>query len=187
MVSGPCFTSRMNDDALIRLSNLKALNLTPKDLSERVGNRVSYWSDLLRGQKSFGEKLARKIEEQLSIPRGSLDTADADEPIPSPSIGRPDAERLAEALILLTKALQKADKNSRIALAPLLASMANDPEDAANKSHLILTLLAGTRQTAPTVHHASTSHLTGELGRLDLGGKEKDEQRDRAAASGSKG
>ena len=51
LVSRPCFTAWMNDDALIRLSNLKALNLTPKELSDRVGGRVSYWADLVRGEK----------------------------------------------------------------------------------------------------------------------------------------
>lgn len=63
----------MNDDALIRLSNLKALGLTAKLLEAQVGGRYTYWRDLLAGQKSFGEKIARKIEEALAYPRGYLD------------------------------------------------------------------------------------------------------------------
>jgi hypothetical protein len=63
----------MNDDALIRLSNLKALGLTAKLLEQQVGGRYTYWRDLLAGQKSFGEKIARKIEEAMGYPRGYLD------------------------------------------------------------------------------------------------------------------
>lgn len=63
----------MNDDALIRLSNLKSLGLTPKLLEQQVGGRYTYWRDLLAGQKSFGEKIARKIEEAMNYPRGYLD------------------------------------------------------------------------------------------------------------------
>jgi len=63
----------MSDDALIRLSNLKAMGVTPAVLVERVGKTRSYWSDLLRGQKSFGEKTARNIEERLGLRRGALD------------------------------------------------------------------------------------------------------------------
>lgn len=194
LVSRRCSTAQMNDDALIRLANLKALNLTPKDLSDRVGGRVSYWADMLRGQKSFGEKVARKIEEQLGIPRMSLDTSDADEPIPTPAIGVPaqaqkaqaEADQIADALEVLTKALKKADKNTRIALEPLLASMANEPEDAGNKSHLILTLLVTKSQTAPTTddENRSVGVLIGGSALRDIGGK--DEQRDRDAAQGGR-
>jgi hypothetical protein len=175
----------MNDEALIRLSNLKALNLAPKDLADRVGNRVSYWSDLLRGKKSFGEKLARKIEEQLGIPRMSLDTADPDEPIPTPQPDgtRPEADQLADALQVLTRALRKADKNTRIALEPLLASMAKEPEDAGQKSQLILTLLVTKNDRGEGSHHDHPGHISGELGSLDLGGGQ-DGQRDRVAAEG---
>jgi hypothetical protein len=63
----------MNEDALIRLSNLKALGLTAKLLEQQVGGRYTYWRDLLAGQKSFGEKIARKIEEAMEYPRGYLD------------------------------------------------------------------------------------------------------------------
>jgi hypothetical protein len=180
LVSRPCFTSGMNDDALIRLSNLKALSLTPKHLSDRVGGRVSYWADMLRGEKSFGEKVARKIEEQLGLPRMSLDTSDADEPIPTPQPTRQENEQIAQALGVLTKALQKADKNTRIALEPLLASMANEPEDAANKSRLILRLLV----TAPVLlSDTENGRTSGELGRLTLGDEEHGRS-DRTAAKG---
>ena len=66
----------MNDEALIRLANLKALGLTATLLSEKVGGRYTYWRDLLAGEKSFGEKAARKIEEAMGYPRGFLDAVE---------------------------------------------------------------------------------------------------------------
>lgn len=66
----------MSDDAIIRLVNLKRLNQTPKDLEQRVGGRYTYWRDLLAGNKSFGEKAARKIEAAYGLVRGALDQVD---------------------------------------------------------------------------------------------------------------
>lgn len=63
----------MSDSALIRLQNLLALKLGATELSDRVGGRYTYWRDMLAGNKSFGEKAARKIEESLDLPRGWLD------------------------------------------------------------------------------------------------------------------
>jgi hypothetical protein len=63
------------DDSLIRLKNLRRLNLSATELSARVGGRYTYWRDMLAGKKSFGEKISRKIEEQLDLARGSLDSA----------------------------------------------------------------------------------------------------------------
>ena len=64
----------MSEDASIRRENLNRLKIGPGDLSERVGGRYTYWRDLLTDpKKSFGEKIARKIEEKLGLPRGSLD------------------------------------------------------------------------------------------------------------------
>ena len=64
----------MSEDALTRLDNLKALGLSPALLAERVGGTPAYWSDLLRGKKSFGEKIARKIEGALGLPRNAMDS-----------------------------------------------------------------------------------------------------------------
>ncbi len=63
----------MADDSLIRHENLLRLGLTARELSERVGGRYTYWRDMLAGKKSFGEKIARKIEEKLGLVRMSLD------------------------------------------------------------------------------------------------------------------
>lgn len=63
----------MNDSTLIRLENLRALGKTPAELTAQVGNSKQYWSDMLRGKKSFGETAARRIEEKLELPRLFLD------------------------------------------------------------------------------------------------------------------
>lgn len=63
----------MNDSTLIRLENLRALGKTPAELTAQVGNSKQYWSDMLRGRKSFGETAARRIEEKLELPRLFLD------------------------------------------------------------------------------------------------------------------
>ena len=67
----------MNDERLIRLENLQRLtavrSLGPHELKEKLGSTVVFWRDLLKGDKSFGEKLARRIEEGLELPRGWLD------------------------------------------------------------------------------------------------------------------
>lgn len=65
----------------IRLANLRSLNKQEpergefiKDLMKEVGvGRYSYWRDLLAGNKSFGEKIARRIEDCLRLPDGWLD------------------------------------------------------------------------------------------------------------------
>lgn len=61
-------------DAATRRRNLRSLKLDPKTLQQRAGRTYSYWRDLLENEKkSFGEKAARSIEEDLGLPRGWLD------------------------------------------------------------------------------------------------------------------
>lgn len=63
----------MNDSTLIRLDNLRALGKKPADLAAVTGVSKQYWSDMLRGRKSFGESAARNLEEKLELPRLFLD------------------------------------------------------------------------------------------------------------------
>lgn len=81
----PIYSEPVSDDALIRLTNLRALKLTPQELSSRVGSRYTYWRDLLSGKKSFGEKVARKIEAALGLPRYGLDESGAELTVAPPS------------------------------------------------------------------------------------------------------
>jgi hypothetical protein len=52
-----------------------------KAVSE-LGKTPAFWSDLARGKKSFGEKLARYIEERKSLVRLSLDDPQGAQPMP---------------------------------------------------------------------------------------------------------
>lgn len=75
----------MSEDAQLRRVNLQRLcdarGYTLRDLETRLWGRYSYWRDLLHSaEKSFGEKVARRIEDRLDLPRGWLDR---DEPIPA--------------------------------------------------------------------------------------------------------
>lgn len=73
-------TSAVKDLALIRRQNLSGVKPPPgrtlvATLVERVGGRDSYWRSLLSDpSKSFGEKIARKIEEKWPLPHLSLDS-----------------------------------------------------------------------------------------------------------------
>lgn len=70
----PDLLKRMSDDALIRVENLRKTGKTAVELASAIGSSYQYWRDMLDGKKSFGEKIARKIEGKLGLPRGWLDT-----------------------------------------------------------------------------------------------------------------
>lgn len=72
-----CCSGGMSEDALIRLQNLRsycaARKWGPADLASNTGRSKSQCSDMLRGQKSFGEKIARDFEQRLGLPRNWFD------------------------------------------------------------------------------------------------------------------
>jgi SOS-response transcriptional repressor LexA len=75
----------MSEDSLIRFDNLDALararGWAPSDLAKASGKKLNQCSDMLRRQKSFGEKLARDLEQKLNLPRGWFDQIhDDDDP-----------------------------------------------------------------------------------------------------------
>lgn len=78
-VNGRPSHARMKaEDTLVRLQKFRQAIKDkgwegPTELTAKLGKSASFWSDLLRGQKSFGEKLARDIEEKMNLPRNSLD------------------------------------------------------------------------------------------------------------------
>lgn len=98
---------------------------------------------------------------------------------------RPESDQLADALEVLTKALQKADVDARIPLEPLLASLAREPEKAGTKARLIVKLLLTSYDNVPTAENDRPGHISGDLGILDLGGV-KDGRSDRTAAEGGR-
>lgn len=76
-VSRKCCSGVMSEDALIRLQNLRAYCAArqwgPAELANNTGRSTSQCSDMLRGRKSFGEKIARDFEQRLSLPRNWFD------------------------------------------------------------------------------------------------------------------
>lgn len=139
----------MSDERLIRLRNFqrlcKARGLTPAHLSIELGSTYPYWRDLLAGQKSFGEKAARRIEEGLKLPRGWLDKEGGDVPpaapidrenIPSitvtdelPKGMRVSANDVTAALRLLAFVFERSSPIARAAAAPALQALALSPGD----------------------------------------------------------
>lgn len=75
-------------EALLAVLNARGLKGTHAQVAFLSGLQIArdtYWRDLLKGNKSFGEKMARKIESALQppLPRGYLD-------IPPDRASRPD-------------------------------------------------------------------------------------------------
>lgn len=113
----------MADDALIRRQSLRALlkarGWAIKDLQEKVGEgRYTYWRDLLENDtKSFGEKVARKIEDKLGLDRGYLDRAQGkDRPDASQHSGMPfrDLNAFEAQLITLFRALSPDEQHDHL-------------------------------------------------------------------------
>ena len=93
-----CFTVPVSDNALVRRENLKAMQLSAAELSARVGGAKSYWHGMLAGDRPFGEKIARKIEEKLELERGWLDEPQSGRP----KMREPDQEIPSTSTILLS-------------------------------------------------------------------------------------
>lgn len=73
----PRFTERMSQK-LIRIERLRELMdsrgyASVRDFARALGRSDSQISDLLKGRISFGEKVARSIEETAQVPTGWLD------------------------------------------------------------------------------------------------------------------
>lgn len=165
-VSHGCFTVAMNDDTLIRLENLRALGHRPTELAARVGNSKQYWGDLLRGKKSFGERVARKLEEKLGLTRGYLDQPAMDTekgmeflndasvtnghndygrknaPIEIPTSMDYSSTNLKKAILLMGSLLGALDTRSQIIIGDMLKDLAqhtDEAEDIANKASALAT------------------------------------------------
>jgi hypothetical protein len=124
----------------LRLKNLRSLaearQWKPSDFVREVGKSPSYWSDMLRGAKGFGEVAAREIEEALQLPRLWLDMEhDRTEAPPEPA-------GLAGAIDALARAIAKLPKLDRRQLAPLLSLLAEEPEMRAETCKSIMRWLA---------------------------------------------
>lgn len=54
------------------VSRKNVLQGSPSELQSRLGKTVSFWSDLLRGEKSFSSDMAREIESGLGMGKYAL-------------------------------------------------------------------------------------------------------------------
>lgn len=138
-------------NAATRRRNLRSLKLDPKTFQQRAGRTYSYWRDLLESDtKSFGEKAARSIEEDLGLPRGWLDRETASDegvnlPVPAPmsddrlvaelrqriaSIPRPQREALIREMTALILAPDSDEVGA--ALAQMLHSSSPEESRGAN-------------------------------------------------------
>jgi hypothetical protein len=128
----------MNDDASIRRANLqrlvKARGWGAKQLHEAVDPDGAYslWPQLLTNpKKSFGEKLARRIEERLSLPRGWLDSLDSTVPkedVAKATLQAPGAFALEHAIELLAFALNGLEDAERERAVTALATLGRAPD-----------------------------------------------------------
>lgn len=155
-------TSRMNEDALIRLENLRRLNQSAKELEATVGGRYTYWRDMLAGTKSFGEKAARKIEEKYGLVRGQLDQVNgvsgANITAPSPMLSssasnhpQPHTEKapvttngiapFGQTLQGLAHHLANVDASKREAAIGVMTALMRNPDDLALLSALTTLLV----------------------------------------------
>jgi hypothetical protein len=109
MVSARCSTVGMTLK-LIRIRRLKQLQAErgvegPLELGKLIGRQGNQTSDLLHGRKSFGEKVARSIEEFAGLPQGWLDEPGDSQAAASESAGRaPRASSAGVAVPILGNA-----------------------------------------------------------------------------------
>lgn len=111
----------------LRLKNLLDLvgqrGWKPADLVREVGKSPSYWSDMLRGAKGFGEAVAREIEDELGLPRFWLDTDH--ERGEAPPVRA--AASLGDMLTELARQIAKRPEIERQMLASVLPRLATAP------------------------------------------------------------
>jgi hypothetical protein len=71
----------VNDDHRTRIQNLtdwaELREWQAKDFEQAVGGRDTYWHGVLAGSRPYAEKAARKFEEAVGLPRGTLDVPGA--------------------------------------------------------------------------------------------------------------
>lgn len=98
----------MSDEKLVRLENLVAVMTDrkmvtargrpcPTLLKQRAGfGGYSFWAGILNGSRSFGEDLARRLEDALGLPRWYLDGASSDGGWPFRGIDKASFDKLTD-------------------------------------------------------------------------------------------
>lgn len=151
------------------LAARKHKGMTQTELAKKVGMSQSAYgqAETSGSGSSFTSQLAEVCgvrAQWLATGIGSMfEKEDGDE--------ESEFERIQFSLDVLSEALQRTDKNTRLAIEPLLSSMANEPADAKNKSALILRLLVSEHDKPRSSPHdrMRQAHIHEDLGALDLG------------------
>lgn len=123
------------------------------------------------------------LADQVAAERGLTGTSPTSQP--SGAAPRPAGD-LEAALHVLAGAMSRASRTTRIAVGPLLAAMATDPDDAKNQSELILKLLVTNADipNKPPHDEMSRSHIYVKTGPLTLG--DENGRRDTDTSTGTR-
>lgn len=145
---------------LIRITRLKQFfaQRGVEDLSSRaslIGKKPNQASDLLTGKASFGEKVARSIEEHSELPLGWLDhLGDSTE---EPNIKPTPAGALtpADLVVQLANIFAPLDKLTRAQIKPIFNQLVEAPEQAAELGQRLEATVALTQQaqTSSAIAH----------------------------------
>jgi hypothetical protein len=73
-------------ERLKQFAKSRAVLESPSALGKLIGKEANQVTNLLGGHSSFGEKVARSIEETAGLPRGWLDSSEATTPELSPEM-----------------------------------------------------------------------------------------------------
>jgi hypothetical protein len=73
-------------ERLKQFAKSRAVLESPSALGKLIGKEANQVTNLLGGHSSFGEKVARSIEEKAGLPRGWLDSPEATVPELSPEM-----------------------------------------------------------------------------------------------------
>jgi hypothetical protein len=118
---------------LIRISRLKQFATQrqlkgPVALGVVIGKKTAQTSNLLTGLASFGEKVARSIEEAAGLPANWLDHLDGEDAPPPPVvITRIGPTTPRQALDTLGALIAEADDLTRDQIKPMFARMCDEP------------------------------------------------------------
>jgi hypothetical protein len=122
--------TRLRKEALKRACRVR--NIDAAALAELMGFHYSYAAALLNvdSDKSFGEKVARKIEDELELPYKSLDEAPSDGVVVAMEQAKPYGRRRPPTWLFsreLFEALQSHDPASLLRLENMLRALVELP------------------------------------------------------------
>lgn len=123
----------------IRVARLNKLagSMGPVEFGRKIGRSPSQASDLLTGRApSFGEKLARSIEDQLGLPPLWLDQDEGNVPADvERALTQEEADELLTALTAIADFVSKLDHVAREAVKRWLTLLVDEPQNVGTIRH----------------------------------------------------